>query len=152
MFYDVIFLRSSGHVVFQKDIFGPPFTFIFLAWFLETLILSQNILQVLLASFLDVCPLSKYPRKISRNVIMLAGKQEFSKIMSHSAHLEIWRCRKRKGSFVVALQGSFITTHILVTLIWNQNILFPVLLLLCVLYEPRIIQDLQKKCKTWKVT
>ena len=86
-------LRSSGHVLFQRKIFFRlPFADNSMARFLEILVFSKNILQVLLANFLDVCPFSKCPRKISRNVIMPASKQEFSKIMSHSAHLEMCRC------------------------------------------------------------
>ena len=90
VFYDVI-LQNPRVVLdmfsFRKIFFGQPFTVNFLAWFLEILVLSMNILQVLLANFLDVCPFSKCPRKISRNVTMSTSKQEFSKIMSHSAHL-----------------------------------------------------------------
>ena len=85
-------LRGSGHVLLQKDIFGPPFTFNSLACFLEILVLLKNMLQVLLANFLDVFPLSKCPGKIFWNVIMPAKKQKLSKIMSHSAHLEMCRC------------------------------------------------------------
>ena len=92
LFYDVI-LQNSGVVLytfsFREIFFGPLFTVNFLAWFWEVLVLPNNILQVLLANLLGVCPLSKCPRKISRNLIISASKQEFFKIMSHSTHLEM---------------------------------------------------------------
>ena len=54
-------------LLLQVDIFGPPFTFNFLACFLKILVLSKNILPAYLANFLHVCPFSKFPRRISRN-------------------------------------------------------------------------------------
>ena len=78
-------------------------------------------LPILLVKLLDVCPLSKCPRKISQNKIMSTSKLEFSEIMSHSASENeseisnkesVCQCNRR---FEVKLRSSFITTYLMVT-------------------------------------